>query len=524
MNANITISSSNKIVMWNKIKKLSDEGLNMSQISRELDIHRDTVRKYLSMSLSEFLESESCQRHYHYKLETYENFIYQRLEQRPYLSSSQIHDHLKENFPDLPKINRKTVYNYVRFIRSKYKIAKPSDNSSRPCEQQPEEPYGMYAQVDFGERYMDVKNGGKIKVYFFAMVLCRSRQKFVYLSDRPFTSASAIYAHQLAFEYYKGIPQKIIYDQDKVFIHKENLGDYILTRRFQSFVREHKFDIIFCRKGDPQSKGKVENVVRYVKQNFLSGREYINIEVLNQEVLLWLSRTANGEVHASTHKIPSEEFEIEKDYLSPYLGTPQKPEENFVSYHVRKDNTINYHANYYTVPTGTYQGRNTCVYVEIQDNKMHIYSIETGKTIAIHPLCTEKGKLIRNSSHLRSRGVSFAEIEDNIKAHFNESPVICMYLKELHTKKQRYYRDNLDLLNKNLSKYPKESLNNALEFCSREGIYNTNTMIEIAQTLSKGMVNEEEVLPHLGNKDCSMQEYNIQPEKTDMNTYNSIFE
>ena len=523
MNAYITTSSLNKIVMWNKVKNLSADGLNMSQISRELGIHRDTVRKYLKMSESEFLTSESCQRHYHYKLEAYENFIFQRLSKRPYLSSSQIHDRLKENFPDFPSINRKTVYNYVCFIRSKYKIPKSSEKRFRPYEKQPEEPYGVYAQVDFGERYMDKQDGGSTKVYFFAMVLSRSRQKFIYFSDRPFTSASAIYAHQLAFQYYKGIPQKIIYDQDKVFIHRENLGDYILTERFQSFVKEHKFEIIFCRKSDPESKGKVENVVKYVKQNFLRGREYINIDVLNREILQWLSRTGNGEVHASTCKIPSEEFDIEKDYLSPYLWTPQKPEDLLVSYHVRKDNTINYHANYYTVPTGTYQGRDTCVFVETQNDKVHIYSTETGKTIAIHPLCKERGRLVRNSSHLRSQGISFKEIEDNIKEHFNDSPVICLYLKELHLKKQRYYRDNLDLLNRNLSKYPIEALNEALIFCSKGGIYNTNTMIEIAQTLSKGKVCKE-VSPDIGNIKCSMQEYNIQPEKSDMNTYNSIFQ
>ena len=32
-------------------------------------------------------------------------------------------------------------------------------------------------------------------------------------------------------------------------------------------------------------KGLVENVVRYVKGNFLLGRTYINIESLNEEVI-----------------------------------------------------------------------------------------------------------------------------------------------------------------------------------------------------------------------------------------------
>ena len=43
----------NKTVMWSKIKTLSeDEGYNKSKIARILCIHRETVRKYLSMSES----------------------------------------------------------------------------------------------------------------------------------------------------------------------------------------------------------------------------------------------------------------------------------------------------------------------------------------------------------------------------------------------------------------------------------------------------------------------------------------
>ena len=523
MNAYITTSSLKKIEMWYKVKELYEDKVSKSQISRDLGIHRDTVRKYLSMSEDEFLHSNSCKRHYHYKLEPYEDFIYRRLESRPYLSSSQIYDKLKENYPNLPKVDTKTVYNYVCFIRSKYKIPKSLEKGIRPYEMQPEDPYGVYAQVDFGERYMRTANGASVKVYFFAMVLSRSRHKFIYFSERPFTTASSIYAHQLAFQFYGGIPQKIIYDQDKVFIHRENLGDYILTHAFRSFVREHKFETIFCRKSDPESKGKIENVVKYVKRNFLSGRDYDNIDTLNKEVLAWLTRTGNGEVHASTRKIPAQEFEVEKDFLSPYTGIPSMPENKLLEYHVRKDNTINYHANYYTVPTGTYQGRDTCVYIEVIDDKLNIYSKDTGKTIATHTLCSHKGNLIRNASHQRSRGVPYSEIEDPIKEFFDDSPTINHYLRELYNNKRRYYRDSLDVLNKNLSKYPKETLSEALMFCSKEGIYNTNTMIEITQSLakSKGII---EPSPDLGNMDTPIQKYNIQPEKTDMNTYNNIFQ
>ena len=34
------------------------------------------------------------------------------------------------------------------------------------------------------------------------------------------------------------------------------------------------FELHFCRKYDPQSKGKVENVIQYTKKNFLFNRLY----------------------------------------------------------------------------------------------------------------------------------------------------------------------------------------------------------------------------------------------------------
>ena len=107
--------------------------------------------------------------------------------------------------------------------------------------------------------------------------MSRSRHKYIYYQRTPFTSAAAIYAHELAFEFFGGIPKKILYDQDKVFISSENFGDYILTDKFKRFCTSVHFEAVFCRKSDPESKGKVENVVKYVKNNFLKGQNFTNI-------------------------------------------------------------------------------------------------------------------------------------------------------------------------------------------------------------------------------------------------------
>lgn len=120
------------------------------------------------------------------------------------------------------------------------------------------------------------------------MVLSRSRQKYIHLQASPFTTETSIYAHQLDFEYFQGIPKKIVYDQNRVFMVNENLGNYILTEKFQSYLDNESFDAIFCRKAAPESKGKVENVIKYVKYNLLRGREFTNINSLNDSAILWL--------------------------------------------------------------------------------------------------------------------------------------------------------------------------------------------------------------------------------------------
>ena len=102
MNAIITSSSLKKLVMWNKVREFKSFGLNKSQISRELGLHRSTVARYLSMSESQYITSNSYCRTYNYKLGPYENYIRDELSVHPYLSSSQVHDHLKEHFPGFP--------------------------------------------------------------------------------------------------------------------------------------------------------------------------------------------------------------------------------------------------------------------------------------------------------------------------------------------------------------------------------------------------------------------------------------
>jgi len=512
-----------KYLMWYKVNELFSDGLNKSQIGQSLNLHRQTVSKYLSMTEEEFMSSQSYDRHYCHKLDGYESYVVGELRKWPFLSAPQLHGRLKEHFADLPSVTLKTVFNFVNRVRLTHHLPKDSEKSYRPYEKQPETPYGEYAQCDFGERWMKAPQGQSIKVYFFAMCMSRSRYKFIYLSRTPFTTALAVYAHELAFEFFGGVPRKIVYDQDKVFLVNENLGDLVLTRGFRTLVREHGFEPVFCRKSDPQSKGKIENVVKYVKYNFLRGREFIDIDLLNKEVLGWLERTANGTEHHGIRRVPSEEFETEKAHLMPYNGVPTIPCESLMQHHVRKDNVITYRGNYYTVPTGTYRGHQALVYIEEKEDRLYIYSHETGKTLAVHKISGDKGRLVSNTSHRRDREASLDDYEVSVRKGLPESTVIDGYLSQLRLHKARNYRDNLQFIARRHAAYSEGTLTEAFAQCLEADVFNGCSLMKVAEGLRirKGEAlievhRETEPVPQADT--CAMI-----PEKTDISTFNTLF-
>ena len=467
--------------MWYKIKELQLKGFTQSYIARMLSIDRGTVRRYLRMSEKEFLGSSAYERKGVLKLKKYEKFVYEALEKYPSLSASQIHDWLKEYDPELPQVCEKTVFNFVRSVRKKYRIPK-MPVSKRVYEKQPETPYGEFAQADFGEAWMKKADGKSMKVYFFAAVLSRPRYKFIYFSRLPFDTEHTVYAHELAFQYWGGKPRKIIYDQDKVLISKENLGDYALVKGFRILVNEQHFQPVFCRKSDPESKGKIENVVKYVKRNFLLGRTFHTIDTLNKEGLEWLERTGTGKIHGTTKLVPSHEFEKDREYLMPYRGIPQKPLCRMKEYHVRKDNTVSYRGNYYSLPSGTYKDGRTTVWLQESDGMLELYNKENGKLLCRHGLCEQKGQFIQDRAH-RKPHIHTESLASKILVYVHGNTDVRSWLERLKLDKPRYYRDNLEVLLRVASRCDSTLFIHAVRQCLAENVFNGYSVEGICRML-----------------------------------------
>lgn len=513
-----------KAFMWYKVKELFEKGLNKTQISEEVGIHRKTVRKYLSMTEEEFYSWIEKPKNLPPKLNDYYGYVHNILEEHPYLSAAQVEDRLKENFQELPMVNSKTVYNFVQSIRVRYGIKKQGGKKQRQFEKLPDPDYGQQAQADFGEYIMQTKEGSRKKVYFFVMLLCRSRYKFVYFQINPFTTRNTIEAHEKAFVFFNGQPREVLYDQDKVLITDENLGDVLLTQDFNTYCNQMDFMPVFCRKSDPQSKGKVENAVKYVKYNFLRGRNYNGIEKLNQSCIAWLNRTANAKEHSGTKKIPASEWKIERDYLLPLKRSQVNTGVRSLKYKVRKDNTINYRSNFYTLPLGTYQGPESWVFIKEDQDQLFLYTIEN-ELLAIHSLCHQRGMVVRNTDHIRDKSQNILMLKEEVIKMIPDQGKGQLYIDMLHKKKPRYVRDSLLLIKKHIPTIGKDFVIQSLNFCIENNVYNANRLIEIARHYEKESLvykkNDKTILPEITIRH-GLDAIDLVPETSKITTYEKI--
>lgn len=509
-----------KFIMYHEIHRMFREGHSAIKISKYLGINKRTVLKYLSMTeldYENFLISQSDRKKV---LLPYESFIRQRLSKFSDTSAAQMHDWLKEHYPDFPKVSQKTVFNFVHWVREKHNL--PLVKEPRQYHPVEELPYGKQAQVDFGEYNMRTSCGKRVKVCFFTLVLSRSRFKFVWFADTYFTAELAVKAHELAFEHIKGIPDEIVYDQDSVFVVSENAGDLILTDIFRAYTGDQSFKLYFCRKSDPESKGKVENVVKYVKQNFLYNRTFYNIETLNDEAIGWLGRTANALPHAFTQKEPFSEWIIEQAFLKPYYPFSNSTAPLIrPSYVVRKDNSISYKGNLYSLPLGTYKGKGATVTLQATNGELIIFN-ENQEELCRHKVAAGRGQKIINTDHKRDKTSAIAALMEEVASLFEEPSKALKWLNLIKQEKPRYIRDQLLLIKEATEATAPELAKKVLDYCIENQITRAVDFKAIAEHYRKSKAPDVNVV-HLNPLNGKLSEDAFRnPEKSSIEDYQNL--
>jgi transposase len=179
---------------------------------------------------------------------------------------------------------------------------------------------GEEVQVDFGYAgyLIDPESGKPRKAWAFVMLLSWSRHQYVeFVWDQSIVTW--LLCHQHAFEYFGGVPKRVVLDNLKAAIIKACFDDPGVQQSYRECAEHYGFLMAPCQVRTPEHKGKVEQGgVHYVKRNFLGGREMTTRPQANRDVLIWGEQTAGQRIHGTTKEKPLERFDqVEKALLKP---------------------------------------------------------------------------------------------------------------------------------------------------------------------------------------------------------------
>lgn len=87
--------------------------------------------------------------------------------------------------------------------------------------------------------------------------------------------------HRRAFEWFNGVPERVIIDNAKCVFNKACRFDPQVQRSYAQCAESNDFKIDPCPPHDPRKKDIAESGVNYVKGNFLATREFRDLAELN---------------------------------------------------------------------------------------------------------------------------------------------------------------------------------------------------------------------------------------------------
>lgn len=271
-----------------------EEKLNKTQIAKELKLNIKTVTYWLGQS--KFVGRKNRSRSS--KLDPWKRKIRASLEKHDY-SATQIY----QLIADMGYTGGYSIVKeYVRLVRPTRKKAFLS-LSFLP---------GECAQVDWGCFGSIGVGKARRKLSFFVMVLCHSRKLYVQFTVSE-KEEHWLQCHQNAFEYFGGVPEKVMVDNCKTAVISHGMGkEVIFNQRYLDLARHYSFKPVACNVRSPHEKGRVENAVAYVKKSFLQGLEIGEFKLINPKVRHWLETVANCRIHGTTNQKPDDIFEKEE--------------------------------------------------------------------------------------------------------------------------------------------------------------------------------------------------------------------
>ena len=374
--------------MFKQVQAFKWQGFSQGAIVKALELDPRTVAKYFAMEEEGFRAYRQDQLFRDKAFDDRKSEIlevYGANDFRP-LPVSSVYDYLEERYGALPG-NEQTLRNYIAYLIQTEILR--LDDAVRVYGKVPQLPFGKQMQLDFGQ--FRCRSG--LVLYIFAAVLSASRYKYVVFQGQPFRTLDIIRHLLDCLDYFGGRPEEMVIDQDRLMVVSENAGDIIYTKDFEHFIDEQEFGLWVCRGADPETKGKIENLVKFTKGSFLSTRDFEAVEEANAGVLRWLPRRANGKISQATRQIPAVLIEQERAHLRPLRNSIFR-KDSLLGREKRTANekaVVSVKACGYQLPS---KYKNKTVEIYTTEEELFVYDIFTGKEIVAYRLSLIPGQLV----------------------------------------------------------------------------------------------------------------------------------
>ena len=250
---------------------------------------------------------------------------------------------------------------------------------------------GETAQVDWGE-FGDPFGDG-VKIHCFAIVLCYSRYMHIeFTKSEKFEDF--IRGHEHAFRFFGGVPKECWYDNLTSAV-TDRMGSLVkFNARFLAYMGHHGIRPHACNPARGNEKGRVEDLIKYIRQNFWAGRSFKDFDDLNRQAILWRNQIANQREHRSTRRVVRLQFESEEKPALMSRNPAAYDTDEIISRVVPPDYHLIYETNRYSVPWTLVS---VTVTVRITRQNLKIYYHE--KLVAIHDRHYFKNRTITNANH-----------------------------------------------------------------------------------------------------------------------------
>ena len=292
-------------------------------------------------------------------------------------NSSVIYDRLKElGFQGGLTIVKGYISSHKNLVPAKRQIVAPQGNRGGRYQTDPGESY----QMDWGFIKVETERGQEYKLACFAMIChcCGHR----YVEFFPNARQENLFIGIVHAFLYMGVPEHILTDNMKsVVVGRDDEGHPIWQKDYELFMGNLGFSTKLCKPRHPFTKGSVERLVRFVKENFVIGRVFTELTDLNYEAIRWCNNQ-NNIYHRAVDCVPAQKHaelcmkraSILKETieLSYYLCPERK---------ISFDGFINYEGRRFGVPYWYLQ--KTCR-VKRDGYILYIYDVSMTKVLTTH--------------------------------------------------------------------------------------------------------------------------------------------